>query len=77
MAMWGHPSGLAKTGLSVRPIRVNCHAVAATTSGEYSESNPGRDALIGDGLVPLRSALGQHDEARHVLAFETHNQWTA
>ncbi|MCO5344797.1 hypothetical protein NG896_19715, partial [Aeromonas veronii] len=27
------------------------------------------DRLIGDGLVPLRSALGQHNEARHQLAF--------
>lgn len=25
--------------------------------------------MIGDGLVPLRSALGLHDEARHQLAF--------
>ena len=33
--------------------------------------------LIGDGLVPLRSTLGQHDEVRHMLAFEPQNQWTA
>ncbi len=56
------------------PGGVACYAVAASTSNA-----PGsiRDALIGDGLVPLRSALGQHDEARHVLAFEPQNQWTA
>ena len=36
-----------------------------------------KDALIGDGLVPLRSALDQHDEARHCLNFPTENQWTA
>ena len=33
--------------------------------------------MLGDGLVPLRSALGQHGKARHVLAFEPHNQRTA
>jgi len=59
------------------PAGVNCFTVAATTSGEYSESSPARDALIGDGLVPLRSALGQHDEALHCLNFLPGNQWTA
>jgi len=56
------------------PHGVNCFTVAASTSNEASAV---KDALIGDGLVPLRSALGQHDEAQHVLAFETQNQWTA
>ena len=59
------------------PAGVNCFAVAATTSGEYSESSPARDALIGDGLVPLRSALGQHGEALHCLNFLPGNQWIA
>ncbi|MES2946613.1 MAG: alpha/beta hydrolase [Pseudomonadota bacterium] len=56
------------------PANVACFTVAATTSNA-----PGgiRDALIGDGLVPLRSALGQHDEAAHTLAFEAQNQWIA
>ncbi|MBC7720039.1 MAG: alpha/beta hydrolase [Chitinophagaceae bacterium] len=56
------------------PAGVNCFTVAATTSSQASAL---KDALIGDGLVPLRSALGRHDEARHVLAFEPQNQWTA
>ena len=56
------------------PAGVNCFTVAATTSNGASTL---KDALISDGLVPLRSALGQHDEARHVLAFAPHNQWTA
>ena len=53
---------------------VACYAVPGRTS-----TAPGniRDALIGDGLVPLRSALGQYDEAQHVLAFEPQNKWTA
>ena len=56
------------------PAGVNCYTVAATTSGEAS---PLKDALIGDGLVPLKSALGQHDEAPHCLDFAPQNQWTA
>jgi pimeloyl-ACP methyl ester carboxylesterase len=56
------------------PAGVNCFTVAATTS---SAASPMKDALIGDGLVPLRSALGQHDEAPHCLEFAPENQWTA
>ena len=56
------------------PFGVNCFTVAATTSGAAS---PLKDALIGDGLVPLRSALGQHDEAPHCLDFLPENQWTS
>lgn len=56
------------------PQGVNCFTVAATTS---LEASPVRDALIGDGLVPLRSALGQHDEPNHCLNFAAENQWIA
>ena len=56
------------------PVGVNCFTVAATTSGAASLL---KDALIGDGLVPLRSALGQHDEASHCLDFLPENQWTS
>ena len=56
------------------PAGVNCYTVAATTSGEASAL---KDALIGDGLVLVRSALGQHDEAAHCLNFPAENQWTA
>ncbi|HHQ4517414.1 esterase/lipase family protein [Aeromonas veronii] len=48
------------------PGGVNCYAIAATTVAKRSLL---ADRLIGDGLVPLRSALGQHNEARHQLAF--------
>ncbi len=56
------------------PAGVNCYSVAATTSIQ-----PGgvKDAWTGDGLVPLRSALGQHDDAPHCLNFAPENQWTA
>jgi pimeloyl-ACP methyl ester carboxylesterase len=56
------------------PEGVACFTAAATTA-----EKPGalQDQLIGDGLVPLRSALGQHDEACHCLAFAADNQWLA
>ena len=61
---------LLPLGRSSRPLPlpsgVRCFAIAATTAAKRSVL---ADRLIGDGLVPLRSALGLHDEARHQLAF--------
>ena len=53
------------------PEGVACYAVAATLA-----SRRGRVAerLLGDGLVPLRSALGQHDNPAHQLAFAPDHQ---
>jgi pimeloyl-ACP methyl ester carboxylesterase len=48
------------------PQGVACYTVAATTAAKRS---PLADRLIGDGLVPLASALGQHTDPRHQLAF--------
>jgi pimeloyl-ACP methyl ester carboxylesterase len=48
------------------PEGVACYTVAATTAAKRS---PLADRLIGDGLVPLASALGQHTDPRHHLEF--------
>ncbi len=56
------------------PTEVACHAVAATTAAKRSLL---ADRLVGDGLVPLRSALGQHDDPRLALVFAPQNQWIA
>ncbi len=48
------------------PEGVACYAVAATTAAKRGLL---ADRLLGDGLVPLHSALGQHDDARRTLAF--------
>ena len=53
------------------PAGVACHAIAATTAAKRSLL---AERLIGDGLVPLRSALGQHDEARRTLGFSRASQ---
>lgn len=56
------------------PSGVACHAVAATMAAKRSVL---ADRLTGDGLVPLRSALGQHDDARHALAFSKTSRFIA
>ena len=48
------------------PEGVACYAIAATTATSRSIL---ADRLIGDGLVPLRSALGQHDDPEMNLGF--------
>ena len=56
------------------PEGVACFAVAATLAAKRSTL---ADRLIGDGLVPLRSALGQHDEVQRCLRFAKESQWIA
>lgn len=48
------------------PEGVACFTVAATLAAQRGLL---ADRLTGDGLVPLNSALGQHDEARRRLVF--------
>jgi pimeloyl-ACP methyl ester carboxylesterase len=56
------------------PQEVACYTIAATTAPKRGAL---ADRLIGDGLVPLHSALGQHDDARRSLAFAKASQWIA
>ena len=53
------------------PAGVACYAVAAMLAARRS---PVAERLLGDGLVPLRSALGIHDDAGRVLAFAKSRQ---
>jgi hypothetical protein len=61
------------------PAGVACFSVAATLGGVPAAATAGRalDAVLGDGLVPLASALGQHAEAARCLAFPADRQWVA
>ena len=64
------------------PSIVACYAVAANTITHGTGLlAPVRRALshkmIGDGLVPLESALGQHEKPERCLAFAPENQWIA
>ena len=54
------------------PEGVRCYAMAATTGMRRGD---GKDRLFGDGLVPLASALGRHDDPRRTLAFAPERQW--
>ena len=56
------------------PENVACYTVAATTAARRSTL---ADRLIGDGLVPLHSALGHHDDAQRSLKFACESQWIA
>jgi len=53
------------------PSRPRCHAIAANT-GPQGGSVKAR--LIGDGLVPVASALGRHKDAARQLAFAPERQ---
>ncbi|MDH4418109.1 MAG: alpha/beta hydrolase [Acidovorax sp.] len=53
------------------PDGVACYAVAATLA---ARRNPVAERLVGDGLVPLHSALGIHDDAERGLGFAKDRQ---
>jgi pimeloyl-ACP methyl ester carboxylesterase len=54
------------------PEGVQCFAIAASTG---SQADSLRDRLLGDGLVPVESALGQHKEPHRSLPIPESNQW--
>lgn len=55
------------------PEGVACFTVAATLAGQRGLLS---DRLTGDGLVPLQSALGQHNDPARRLVFEKDRQHT-
>ena len=54
------------------PQGAACYAVAATTASSVGGLT---DCLIGDGLVPVASALGRHRDPARVLDFPAGRQW--
>ena len=56
------------------PRDVQCYTIGATIGVAPS---PRRDQWMGDGLVPIASALGHHSDSRRRLAFPRSHQWTA
>ena len=54
------------------PEGVQCYAIAAAASKEPKKL---RDDLVGDGLVPISSALGRHKRAELNLSIPETNQW--
>jgi len=54
------------------PRDIACYVAAATLGRRMSDLN---DRLLGDGLVPVASALGRHAEADKALAIPASRQW--
>jgi pimeloyl-ACP methyl ester carboxylesterase len=54
------------------PGDVECYALAATLSKRRSLL---AERLVGDGLVPLNSALGKHTDCTRTLELPTERQW--
>ena len=54
------------------PAGVECFAVAASLAGKSSSL---ADRLVGDGLVPVHSALGHGSTPKSALAFPDTRQW--
>jgi pimeloyl-ACP methyl ester carboxylesterase len=54
------------------PAGVRCYALAATLGARRDLLS---ERLLGDGLVPLDSALGRHARPEHTLHFPKHRQW--
>lgn len=61
------------------PAGVACFALAATTASELPAARPDHwhPTLVGDGLVPVRSALGAHDDPAMQLHFPEARQFLA
>ncbi len=55
------------------PEGVRCFTMAAVAGTQPGEL---RDRLFGDGLVPLQSAHGEHDEPHHTLFIPRDHQWS-
>ncbi len=54
------------------PDGVTCYTLAGVLAKDADD----RKRMMGDGLVPRDSALGQHAEARRILAIPEARQWT-
>ena len=54
------------------PDGVRSYSMAATTGKKPGDI---RDRLVGDGLVPMSSALGRHEDSRRSLSFPKRRQW--
>ena len=73
---WRDRDPAALSGDCRRPIPlpegVDCYAMAATKAGA---ANKLHDRFLGDGLVPLASALGEHSDPARSLGFDPARQW--
>ncbi len=75
---WNKNDRFEKSGDQRQPVplpeKTQCYTVAASTAKQSSILS---DHLIGDGLVPLKSALGQHKDSERCLKFPSTHQMIA
>jgi len=73
---WEGRDRFAHGGDTRRPVPlpegVDCFTIGATTGKSRGDL---RGLLLGDGLVPLASALGRHTDPRFTLAFPDSRRW--
>ncbi len=67
------PSGDNRISVPL-PQKIKCYAIAATTVKESSKIG---DNLIGDGLVTINSAFGEHKNTKYKLLFPKNHKWIA
>ncbi|MGB5324789.1 MAG: hypothetical protein WBN40_05105 [Pseudomonadales bacterium] len=67
-----HGKILESEAIAPLPVGVKCYAAAAVLS---AARNAVSDRLVGDGLVPVESALGQHRDSARTLAIPASHQW--
>lgn len=56
------------------PRGVKCYTIAGTTGRRLGDI---RDRFLGDGVIPLDTALGRHTDALRTLRFPAARQWIA
>ncbi|MFK7799590.1 MAG: hypothetical protein AB8E82_19210 [Aureispira sp.] len=56
------------------PKQIACYSIAAAIRTATAPISP---RIIGDSLVPIKSALGQHENPAKNLAFKEGNTWVA
>ncbi|MET0814423.1 MAG: hypothetical protein ABWX88_04460, partial [Pseudoxanthomonas sp.] len=57
------------------PKRVRAYAIAASRQQESEDGDIAIEALSGDGLVPVASALGRHEDRDFDLRIPKARQW--
>ncbi|WP_313035521.1 hypothetical protein [Massilia alkalitolerans] len=56
------------------PRGVRCYAIAGSTGRRLGDM---RERMLGDGLVPLDTALGRHPDPAYTLRFPAAHIWVA
>jgi hypothetical protein len=57
------------------PAGIECFALAGVRSPAGGDASALQRGLVGDGLVPLDSALGRHPDPTRALAFDEAHRW--